>query len=302
MGKLVLFIGDQFGLPALNSLTETGHSLTVITGRPKPSGRGQKSLPNPISLAAIRAGATLIEVGSAQELIQATANIQADAGLLVSFGLMIPSVVLSRFRQPIINIHPSLLPRWRGASPIEATILAGDKQTGVSLIELTEELDAGPIIAQKMVFLKGNENRLQLFALLSKLGAQLFMDNLGKILSDETHTTPQNEDDATYTHKVNKQEGQLDWEKSADELERQVRAYLGRPGSYTDIAGHRITVLSATSSIESGKPGTAFRQGELLGIYCRRGSLILDQIQPAGGRAMSSSAFLNGHPDVLDIS
>lgn len=223
-----------------------------------------------------------------------------DIGVLVAYGQIIPQSVINMFPFGIINIHPSLLPLHRGPTPIESVILQNNKSTGVSIMSLSANMDAGPIIAQQEIFLNGKESKQQLADTLLSLGSQLLLSSIPKIISKEISFTKQKEDLATYDNKILKQDGVFNPEKSATQLEREVRAYLGWPGSRLQVNDTWLTVTKASVSNISTKIGHLTLTGGQLHYGCSNGSLIIEQIKPSGKKEMSATAFCNGYAHLLE--
>ncbi|MEX0919803.1 MAG: methionyl-tRNA formyltransferase, partial [Candidatus Saccharimonadales bacterium] len=219
-----------------------------------------------------------------------------DAAIVVAYGLIIPQEVIDYFPLGIINIHGSLLPRWRGPSPIEAAILNGDDKTGVTIMKISEKMDAGDIYLSKELQLDNTITKPQLYKELSHLGANLLVDNLPPILEGDIEAKAQDESLATYSHMIKKEDGLIDWNKSATDISREVRAYLGWPGSRTSINYNDVIITSVTVDKSDGKPGDFFvnSSGDL-GIYCGKNSLIINSLKPAGRKEISGSEFARGY-------
>lgn len=223
---------------------------------------------------------------------------QSEIAVLAAYGKIIPKRILDEFPLGIINIHPSLLPAYRGPTPIESVILDGAQKTGVSIMQLTAGMDEGPLYTQRTVHLTGRETKQELAEALQTTGAQLLVDALPDIIAGELKPRQQpHPDRATYSHKITKEQGILDYSKSAAQLAREIRAYAGWPKSATRIAGKDVVVLEATvNPTDAGKPGEAFRTTDKkIGIYCTEGALIITELKPAGKQAMSSEGFLAGY-------
>ena len=267
MSKTILFFGNeqlatgvQTGRPVLHALKEAGYNVVEAS----------KNL-------------------NKDEL----AGYGADAGVLIAYGVIIPEEILELF--PIINLHPSLLPQYRGSTPIESAILDDATETGVSLMKLAPEMDAGPVYAQEKIELNGNETKQELADKLSDLGCRMIIDNLPAILNGSLQAKEQDHAAATYTKLINKEDGRLEWSKPAVQLEREVRAYAGWPRSYGKLAGTNIVITKASVRDGTGEPGTIYRDGKQLGIYAADGILMIESLIPAGKKEMSTEAFLAGY-------
>ena len=220
----------------------------------------------------------------------------APLAVLVAYGKIIPEKVISLFPRGIVNVHPSLLPLHRGPTPIESTILGGDKKTGVSIMQLVKEMDAGPVYAQKSIDLEETISKQDLCDQLSEMGAKLLLDCLPKIIDNSLEPINQDERRATYDQKILKSSSSLTWNKPTIQILREIRAFYGWPGSKTIINDIEITIINAHSSIEHGNPGTIFiAKDKSLGIYTNDGAIIIDILKPAGKKSMGSPSFINGY-------
>lgn len=224
----------------------------------------------------------------------------ADLGIVVAFGRIIPTEVINLFPKGILNIHPSLLPTYRGPTPIEQAILDGATVTGVSIMKLIPEMDSGPVYAQAQLKLKGHESKQQMANQLGQMGAQLLIKSLPAILSDSLIPEPQSESKASYCHLITKADGRIDWSKPAEQLEREIRAYLGWPGSHTTIAGKDVILTKAYSvpvSHPEFQPGhiEPVPEAGIITVECGGGYLCIEKLKPAGKREMTAAEFLAGN-------
>ena len=238
------------------------------------------------------------------DILDQLAAYKADIGVLVAYGKIVPQEVIDLFPHGIINIHPSLLPRHRGSTPLESVILSGEKETGVSVMGLAQAMDAGPVYAQETVPLTGNETNQALADELLTVGSKLILQVLPDALAGTAQPTPQDDSAATYDELIEKQDGQLDFSKPAQQLEREVRAYFGWPQSRTTIGNKEVIITQAhvvpASSIQNpeslpNEPGTIWQDGKQLGFYTTEGILAIDTLKPAGKGEMSAAAFLAGN-------
>jgi methionyl-tRNA formyltransferase len=256
-----------------------------------------------VAEAAATSGLTLLTPATlrSESALADLRDLDAELIVLADYGRLIPASVLELPSFGALNLHPSLLPRHRGAAPIPAVILAGDSRTGVTLMRMDAGLDTGPIVAQRTVALDGSETSPELEAFLAHLAAELLAESLPAWLAGAVTAQPQSEDGASLTHPLHRADGRLDPSIPARQLERQVRAYQPWPGSWTEWHGVRLIVWRA-SAVES-EPGTAAAPGELvtaadgLVLATSVGGLRLDEIQPAGGRRMSAAEYLRGRRD-----
>lgn len=253
----------------------------------------------PIIQKAVRAAGFNIEqviTGQLSELRPHTAEI----AVLAAYGRIIPKSILDQFPLGIINVHPSLLPAYRGPTPIEQAILDGAEKTGVSIMQLTTGMDEGPIYTQKTVHLSGKESKNDLTKYLQTVGAELISDVLPMIFNGGLKPRQQpHPARATYSHKLSKNNSILDWNKPALQLEREIRAYLGWPGSKATIAGKDVTITLAHTVPASGSPGQFIRTKKHLIVVTSKNGLCIDRIKPAGKNEMSISAFLVGYGNLI---
>lgn len=291
--KLVFFGTEDFSRKFLKVLKDDGYDIACVVTKPDtPSGRG-RTLASP----AVKQLADELSLPVKQTLdAEHLSTLDATAGVLASYGKILPKDVLDIFPKGIINVHPSDLPKHRGPSPIEQTILDGDPTTAVSLIKLVEDMDAGPVYAKAKLDVDPKISKSELTERLIQTGTELLRKTLPQILSGELKPQPQDDKQATYTSLIHKQDGLLDWAKPAQTLVRQLRAYQGWPGSFCDIFSVRITILSASVDTRQGKPGEHYIYDDgALGVYCSEDSLKLERVRPAGKNTMDSRDFVRGY-------
>ena len=214
--------------------------------------------------------------------------------IVAAYGLILPPAILSATKRGAINIHGSLLPRWRGAAPIQRAILAGDTETGVSIMQLNEGLDTGPVFARRSIALGPNDDFGSVHDKLADLGARLLLEVLAGLPAGIARATPQPDAGATYAAKIDKGETRLKWEKPAVELERAVRAFRPAPGAVAHFQGEPLKIWRARAEHGTGAPGTIIDAGKLQ-VACGSGALTIEELQPAGGRRMAATDFLRGH-------
>jgi methionyl-tRNA formyltransferase len=296
--RLVFFGTDAFSVPALiRLLAEERNVVAVVTKPDSRTGRGQSLTPPAVKVLASAKKIPVLQPTKVGEIEDRLKQLKPDAGIVVAYGKIIPQKVLQIFPKGLFNLHPSLLPSYRGATPIETAILNGDDETGVTLMQLDAGMDTGPTYDMTKVQLVGTETRLELNERLAEIGAQILSDKLTDALSGNIVPIPQARAKASVTHLMQKQDGDLDWSKPAEQLEREIRAYLGWPGSRTTLNGIEVTITQAHVTSVSGQPGTVFKtpSGELA-IHSGSGSLVIDLLKPAGKREMTAAQFLTGHP------
>jgi len=274
--------------------------VAVITGRPRTGSRGKASEP-PVAEWAHEADVNLLRPTRLRspESIAEAGDLSPELLVLADYGQIVPAALLDLPRHGALNLHPSLLPLYRGATPIPAAILAGDAESGVTLMKMDAGLDTGPIIAQWRIALSGHETAPELEETLSDLGARLLTATLDHWLAGEIRPEPQPEADASLTRPLRREDGRIDPHKPAVELERQVRAYQPWPGSFVETDGRRLVVWRAhTAAAPEPRPAPGdlvVSEGEPA-LATADGLLVLDEMQPSGGRRMSGSELLRGRP------
>jgi methionyl-tRNA formyltransferase len=287
----------RFSLPSLEALLDAGHDVVAVyTQPPRPAGRGHRPRPSPVQASAeandipIRVPATLKDADE-QARFQALA---LDAAVVVAYGLILPPAILAAPRLGCFNVHASLLPRWRGAAPIQRAILAGDSETGVTVIKIDEGLDTGPMLLRQATPITATTTAGALHDELAAIGARLITSALSGVATGELSPIPQPAEGATYAHKIEKDEGRLDWRLSAPVLERMVRALNPSPGAWFVYRDERIKVLAASLVDAAGKPGVVV--DDRLTIACGEGGLRLLHLQRPGRAAMATDEWLRGYP------
>jgi methionyl-tRNA formyltransferase len=288
--KTIIFFGtEDFSLTVLTALIETGYTIGAVVTKPDTKkGRGQQLSAPPVKILATMHN---IPVWQPEKLKDITSDILAfgnPAGVLVSYGKIIPQATIDLFSPGIINVHPSLLPKYRGPTPIESAIANGDKTTGVSIMELTAKMDAGPVYAAKEYSLSGTETQFELYQTLASFGADLLLETLPRILSGSTQPKEQNEAEATYCSLLSKDDAWLDTSKyTAEEAERLIRAHLVFPKSKIKLQDKDIIVTKAHVSVDQKTPlHIEFRGGAFLSV---------DELIAPSGKRMNADAFLRGY-------
>lgn len=294
----IVFMGSpDFAIPTLKSIHANHTVAAVVTQPDRPAGRGRQPKASDVKRYASANGIAVLEPARASSKATETAlkEINPDMIVVAAYGQILRQNILELPRFGCLNVHASLLPRWRGASPIQAAILHNDDETGVTIMKMNEGLDTGPILAQKSIPLSDTITGGELFSTLSMLGAKLLIPTIEDYTAGRIKPQPQNDDISTYAPMLKKTDGELDFRKPARHLAAQVRAYEPWPGSYFFFNGRRIVVHAARSVPEtSGKHGAAFSIGNLPAITCENGSIVLESVQPAGKNTMGGDAFLNG--------
>jgi methionyl-tRNA formyltransferase len=296
-----VFLGSgRFGVGPLRRLAEHPRVdlVGVVTAPPRPAGRRHQPTPTAIDIAAreLSGAAILAPVRlRAPDAVAAVLALDPELAVLADFGQLVPAALLD-LRHGALNLHPSLLPRHRGATPIPAAILAGDAESGVTLMRMDEGLDTGPIVAQRRVALSGTETAPELESALATVATDLLADDIEPWLRGEIAARPQADEEATMTRPLRREDGRLDPARPAVELERQVRAYQPWPGSFVDTEHGRVTVWQASLQATSDRPPGIFGPR---GLSTADGELLLHEVQPAGGRPMPWDAFVRGRPGIV---
>jgi len=292
----VIFMGTpDFAVPALEALVAAGHEIAcVYVQPPRPAGRGRKSRPGPVQARAAAFGLPVRHPASLRDpAAQAEfAGLAADLAVVAAYGLILPRAVLDAPRLGCLNIHASLLPRWRGAAPIQRAIMAGDAETGVCVMAMEAGLDTGPVLLREALPIGARTTAGELHDALAALGARLIARALAD-LPDLT-PTPQPEAGVTYAAKIDKAETRIDWTRPAAELDRQVRGLSPAPGAWCEIGGMRVRALLGEPVAGEGPPGVAL--DDRLTVACGTGALRLLRLQRAGGQPMAAGEFLRGRP------
>jgi methionyl-tRNA formyltransferase len=294
----IVFMGTaELACPCLEALANrTGHEIVAVFTQPdRPKGRDLKPAPPPVKVTAEHLKLPVhqparIKEAEAVALVRAA---QPDVIIIVAYGQILPKVVLDIPRLGCINAHASLLPRWRGAAPIQYAILHGDTETGVTTMFINERMDAGDIILQRAEPVRANDTSGMLHDRLAALGAKLLVETVGLIDASKAPRTPQDESRATYAKKISKEDGRIDWTKPAEEIERQIRAFNPWPGSYTFSGDVMLKIWKAeVIGDATGKPGEVL-PGFI--VATGRGGLKILELQPSGGRRMGAEEFQRGH-------
>jgi methionyl-tRNA formyltransferase len=290
-----------FAATILGALIDAGHNVVAVYTQPsRPAGRGQRPQPSPVQLLAaqhriaVRAPVTLRE--EAEQT--AFAAFGADAAVVAAYGLILPRRVLTAPRLGCLNVHASLLPRWRGAAPIQRALLAGDRDTGITIMQMDEGLDTGPILLQERVPIATDATASELSAELAVLGGRLIRAALDGVAESGLVALPQPREGVTRAPKIRREEGRLDWRLTSEELERRVRALDLWPGAFLETGEQRIRVHGAMAlpGPAGGMPGTVL--DECLTVACGEGVLRLLRVQRSGRAVLDAPAFLRGFPIV----
>ncbi len=293
----VLFAGTpEFALASLTALVDAGiKPVAVMTQPDRPAGRGKRLSASPVKRFALEQDIDVLQPETLRDadVVAELAALSPDIVIVAAYGLILPQDVLDIPQRGCLNVHASLLPRWRGAAPIQAAILNGDTETGVSLMSMTAGLDCGPVYATQALAIGNDETAGELHDRLAGLGAELLLRNLAAIVNGDLEAVAQDDSQGSYAAKIGKQDAVLDWHRSAQELKRLVRAYNPVPGAWFDLDGQRIKCwqVSMLDDVddEAGKVVSSGRRGII--VACGDGGLILESLQRPGKRAVTGAEF-----------
>ena len=295
MALRLAFMGTpEFAVPTLAELIAQGHDIACVYSQPpRPKGRGMALEPGPVHKFAESAKLpvrTPLSLKSADEQA-AFAALDLDAAIVVAYGLLLPNPILDAPRLGCFNLHGSLLPRWRGAAPIQRAVMAGDAETGVMVMQMEEGLDTGPVLMAERTPI-GRKTSGELTGELSRLGADLMVRALGALERGGVTPQAQSENGVTYARKILKEEARIDWTRSAHEVDCHIRGLSPFPGAWTEVNGERLKVLYAEPATGNGRPGITL--DDALTVACGDGAVRLRKVQRAGGKAMDADALLKG--------
>ena len=296
MSLRLAFMGSPaLALPPLEALIAAGHEIACVYSQPaRPAGRGKQERPTPVAAFAAARG---IEVRTPKSLRKAEeqaafAALRLDAAIVVAYGLILPKAVLDAPRLGAFNLHASLLPRWRGAAPIQRAIMAGDAVTGVQVMRMEEGLDTGPVLASAETPIEFDDNTGALHDRLAQLGAPLLVETLAKLERGSVSETPQSEQGVTYAHKITPAETRIDWTRPAREVDAHIRGLSPSPGAWFELDGARVKALHSRMGQGAGKPGEALDDALL--IACGEGAVRLISVHKEGRAPLEAEVFLRG--------
>ncbi len=302
--KLVFCGTPQFAVPTLEALAAAGHPIALVLSQPdRPQGRTAQVLPTPVKAAALRLGIPVSQPDKLKTNPELRATLEAvapDAIIVVAYGRILPPWLLALPRLGCFNGHASLLPRWRGAAPIQWAIAGGDPVTGVTIMKLDEGLDTGPMLLRRELSITPLTTSPELFDSLATMGAELMIDALRGMEDGSIAAEPQDAALATYAPILTREDGRVRWEQSAPEIERRFRAFQPWPGAWTLLQGKKLILhrMHLTHRVEEGsQPGTLHTANGTLEVVCGNGSVLcLDEVQVEGKRRMAADEFLRGSP------
>jgi methionyl-tRNA formyltransferase len=295
----LIFMGTpDFAVPTLEAIVERGYDVAAVyTRAPRPAGRGMALQPSPVERAASRLGLSVLtpktlRTGEAQQQFQAHA---ADAAVVVAYGLILPKPILAGARLGCFNLHASLLPRWRGAAPINRAVIAGDAETGVMVMRMDEGLDTGPVAREARVAIGPDMTAGEVHDALAPIGAKLMGDALAELERGALTLTPQPHDGVTYANKISNEETRINWKAPWKQVHDHVRGLSPFPGAWCELAdGARAKILRTTKATGSGAPGAVL--DDKLTVACAEGAIRVLVLQRAGKQAMKAEDFLRGSP------
>jgi methionyl-tRNA formyltransferase len=295
----IVFIGTgEIGVPTLRTLLNSEHEVVAVVTQPdKRVGREQRIEPPPIKKEIAKTRIPILQPARIKDQ-QATEEIRdfaPDVVVVVAYGQILPCDVLEIPRLACLNLHASLLPRWRGAAPIQAAIAAGDCETGITAMYMDEGLDTGDILLQRSVEILPNDTGGSLHDRLARIAPEALLESLRLVAAENTPRIPQDNARATYAPKLKREHGQIDWSESAEAIERKIRAYNPWPGAFMKVDRQRLKIFSASVVDLNGQPGEVLRSDEDLVVATGKGALSLAKVQLEGKRRMSAAEFLRGH-------
>ncbi len=296
----IIFAGTpEFAVPALAALISAGYEIVMVLTQPdRPAGRGMKLKASPVKLLAMQHQLNVLQPVTLKDpIVQAQiAQVNADVMIVAAYGLIIPTATLNAPGFGCYNIHASLLPRWRGAAPIHRSLLAGDAETGVTIMQVVPALDAGAMVSHGVVKITDTDTSQTLHDALSVMGAALMVQAMADLAQTGSLTAmPQNEALVTYAHKLEKSEAAIDWQKSAEHISRQVRGFNPFPVAQTILKGEVCRIWMATHQPGHARPGEVVNIQEGITVGCGEGLLHITELQAPGGKRLNAQAFVQGH-------
>ena len=285
----------DFSVPILEALALAGHDIAAVYCQPpRAAGRGQNVCRSPVHLIAEKRGYDIHTPISFKDVAvqESFRDLKLDVAIVAAYGLILPKPILDGPDLGCLNVHASLLPRWRGAAPIQRAILAGDTKTGVTIMQMDEELDTGPLLMKESVTITKEVTGQSLHDQLSELGAKLIVETLSSIGTGTVKSVPQSRQGVTYASKLHGKERRIDWRMTSIGIDRQVRAFAVKPGAWFEYGTDRIKVLKSKPIKGSGPPGIVL---EGMSVACGEGVLQVETVQPSGKTPMDAVDFLNGY-------
>jgi methionyl-tRNA formyltransferase len=299
----IVFIGTgEIGVPTLKALLNSEHEVIAVVTQPdKPVGREQRIEPPPIKKAIAETRIPILQPAKIKDpgIIEEIPGLTPDVIVVVAYGQILPRDVLEIPRLACLNLHASLLPRWRGAAPIQAAIAAGDCETGITVMYMDEGLDTGDILLQRNVDILPNDTGGSLHDRLAQVAPETLLESLRLLAVGNAVRIPQDNARATHAPKLKREDGKIDWSESAEAIERKIRAYNPWPGAFMKIDRQNLKIFSASLVDLTGQPGEVLRNDKDLIVATGKGALALGEVQFEGKRRMSAAEFLRGHSALL---
>ena len=289
----------DFAVPSLKALKEAGYEIPLVITQPdKPAGRGRRLKPPPVKVEAERLGLKVYQperIKENEELKKILEEISPDLIVVAAYGKILPDWLLNLPKYGVINVHASLLPKYRGASPIQAALLNGERRTGITIMKVIPELDAGDILSQREVEIREEDDAQTLHDRLARVGAELLTETIPKLIKGEIEPKPQNHDEATYCPKITKKMGRINWERSSEEIFNMVRAFTPWPGAFTYYSGRMMKLTKVRPAEGEGEPGEVIEAGRRLVVATGKGALEILRIKPEGRKEISGDEFIRGY-------
>jgi methionyl-tRNA formyltransferase len=301
--RVVFFGTPEFAVPTLDVLLSSSHQVVgVVTQPDRPRGRGQRTSPSPVKARALAARIVLFQPDRLGDppFLDALTALQADVGVVAAYGKILPISLLTMPRLGMINVHASLLPRYRGAAPVHRAVIAGESLTGVTIMRIVKALDAGPVLATRERAIGADETSVDVERDLSQLGANLLVTVLDRMSTGIVQETPQDESQATYASRLTKEDGVIDWSRPAAAVHNLIRGLHPWPHAFTFLQARRYILLRSVLVTGSGRPGEVVEAtGDRLTVATGAGAVRLLEVQPEGKRPMNAREFLAGHRVVI---
>jgi methionyl-tRNA formyltransferase len=304
--RLVFFGTPAFAVPTLEALLESPHRvLAVVTQPDKPRGRGQRTSDSPVKARALQAGVPVFQPATLKDpgFLQALSELDSDLGVVAAYGKILTDAVLATPRLGMVNVHASLLPKYRGAAPVHRAVIAGESETGITIMRVVKALDAGPMLAVMRRPIAADETSEEVEEDLARMGASLLVSTVDRVAKGRVVETPQDDSAATYAARLTKLDGVIDWSKSASHVHNLIRGLHPWPHAFTFVGGERLillrsALLNSTSrpEVTHGVPGTIIAaDGDDVRVACGDGAIRILKLQAEGGRPMSVRDYLAGH-------
>ncbi|MEM1160469.1 MAG: methionyl-tRNA formyltransferase [Pseudomonadota bacterium] len=291
--RLVFMGSPDFSVPILQELMAAGHQIVRVYAQPpRPAGRGKALRPCAVHVAANAAGLDVETPERFRDAVEDFAALDLDAAVVVAYGQILPQGALDAPRLGCLNLHASLLPRWRGAAPIQRAIMAGDTETGVGVMQMEAGLDTGPVLAEARTPIGPEDTAATLHDRLAAIGAPLMVDTLARLAAGDVKPVPQADSSVTYASKIDKAEARVNWSRPAVEIDRMIRGLSPFPGAWCEFAGQRVKLLMSQVEAGQGAPGEVL--DDRLLISCSTGAIRLTRLQRAGKAAADAATFLQG--------